>query len=200
MVYSSFPMMAGKTKPFNHTRMNQEKENTGSGKKWIVIAIVAIVIVGGIYYVVRHNGSAKKTNSSDSSVTATKKDKSAKAPAVAADTTSGQKLKFTDQDYAKNSYLISGDAPLSADAKLVLTGYAMSKQVNTDKTVTITLKALKSEYHDQSYTLKPGEQLYFIEKFLQDDQNENETNLHDDTAAIVAADGTIVEEPRDFSK
>ena len=182
------------------------KAGSGNSKKWVVVGMVAIVAAGGLYYAIRHKSGVKKTGSSDSSVTMTKKDKSAKTPteetskSMTTDAETGQKVKFSDQDYAKSAYLVSGDAPLGTDANQALAGFSLNKQAMADKTVVITLKALKSEYHDQTYTLKPGEQLYFIEKFLQDDKEEDETNIHDDTAVIVDADGYVVEVPRDFSK
>jgi len=108
--------------------------------------------------------------------------------------------KFSDQPYASYSYLISGDT-LSADAKSALSGFQMQKQHMADGSTQITLKALQPQYHDQQYTLKPGEQLYFIEKFLGDDPNENEEhNLGDDSAVVVDAQGNVVQIPRDFSR
>ena len=48
------------------------------------------------------------------------------------------------------------------------------------------------EYKDQVYTVKTGEKLYFIEKFLQDDQNGEEKNIKDDTAVLVDTEGYVV--------
>ena len=110
-------------------------------------------------------------------------------------TSSSQKL--SDQPYFKNAYLISTDA-LSTDAKTALAGFKMSKQTMPDGTSKIDLKALEAQYHDQSYTLKNGEQLYFIDKFLADDQGNTEANIGDDTAVIVDSQGNIVQPPSGF--
>jgi hypothetical protein len=110
-------------------------------------------------------------------------------------TTGGQKL--SDQSYFSSAYLISSD-PLSDEAKMALTGFKMDKQAQNDGTTVITLKALEPQYHDQSYTLKSGQQLYFIDKFLADDQGTTEANIADDTAVIIDSDGFIVQGPSGF--
>lgn len=108
--------------------------------------------------------------------------------------------KFTDQPYYKMSYLISGDT-LSADAKMALTGFSMDKKVQSDGTTQITLRAQKTEYHDQQYTLQKGDQLYFIEKFLGDDNNEGneDKNMGDDQAVVVDSQGNVVNRPQGWS-
>ena len=108
-------------------------------------------------------------------------------------------VKFSDQPYYNSSYLISSDN-LSTDAQAALSGFSLSKKAMPDGTTQITLKALSTEYHDQQYTLKPGEQLYFIEKTLGDDQANQDSNLHDDTAVVVDSQGNVVQGPTDFSK
>lgn len=105
--------------------------------------------------------------------------------------------KFSDQPYAKNAYLISSDT-LSPDATTALAGFKMSKQTFSDGTTRIDLKALEPQYHDQSYTLQPGEQLYFIDQFLGDDQGGAEANIGDDTAVVVNGQGNVVRPPEGF--
>jgi PBP1b-binding outer membrane lipoprotein LpoB len=100
--------------------------------------------------------------------------------------------KFSDTPYYNNAYLISGDT-LSADAQKALTGFQMDKKTMPDGTTQINLKALDPSYHDQQYTLKSGEQLYFIEKLWADDQSGSETNINDETAVIVDSQGNIVQ-------
>lgn len=107
--------------------------------------------------------------------------------------------KFSDQSYYNSAYLISSDT-LSSDAQKALTGFQMDKRSMPDGTMQITLKALEPSYHDQQYTLKPGEQLYFIEKFWADDQSGQENNINDDTAVIVDSQGNVIGPLADFSK
>lgn len=177
--------------------MSEEMNGVFHDKKLMVAGAIVIVVALGIFYAGAKYEKNKLSrlgllkNGTDQTV-APKKQK--KAPSIAV---APQKL--ADQEYAKSAYLISGET-LSSDAKLALTGFTMSQEKNADGTTTITLKAQKEEYHDQVYTLKPGEQLYFIEKFLRDDENNEEKNINDDTAVIVDAAGMIVEAPRDFSK
>ncbi len=149
-------------------------------KKILLVLPVAVLFLAGC-------GNVSSSNSSNSN-NSTGGSLSAKSSSA---------VKFSDQAYAKNAYLISADT-LSADAKMALAGFQMSKKTLPDGSVQIDLKALESQYHDQSYTLKSGEQLYFIDKFLGDDQGEKEANIGDDTAAIVDASGNVVSGPNGF--
>jgi hypothetical protein len=106
--------------------------------------------------------------------------------------------KFSDQPYFNSSYLVSSDS-LSPDAQQALSGFHLEKQTSPDGTTLISLKAQKPEYHDQQYNLKPGEQLYFIDKFLADDSG-GERMINDDTAVVVDSQGNVVEPPKDWSK
>ena len=112
----------------------------------------------------------------------------------------GAGQKFTDQSYFKNAYLIS-DPALSADAKMALTGFTMGKQTLANGDTQITLTAQKAEYHNQQYTLRPGDQLYFIEKFLGDDNAEanEEKNTMDDSAVVVDSQGNVVGQPQGWT-
>lgn len=115
-------------------------------------------------------------------------------------TASPASKKFTDQSYYNKSYLISEDT-LNEDAQKAISGFKLDKQSLLDGTKQITLKALNPEYHDQAYTLKTGEQLYFIEKFMGDEPTiEDEKNLKDDTAVVVDSQGFVTQEPRDFAQ
>lgn len=114
---------------------------------------------------------------------------------------SGSSQKFSDQKYYSNAYLISS-ASLSADAQKALNGFQMTKQTLADGSTQVVLKALNSEYRDQQYTLKPGEQLYFIERFSgDDDQGQNkDNNTGDDSAVIVDSQGNVVQGPQGWTK
>lgn len=105
--------------------------------------------------------------------------------------------KLADQPYAASAYLISADT-LSADAQKAISGFEMTKKAMPDGTTEVTLKALEPQYHDQEYTLKAGEQLYFIDKFMADDNQGKETNPNDDTAVIVDSQGNVVQGPSNF--
>jgi hypothetical protein len=99
--------------------------------------------------------------------------------------------KITDVKYANKAYLISGDT-LDSATQNAMSGFSMNKIVNTDGTTTISLSSSNPDYQNQSYTLQPGQKLYFIEKNLGDDGSGSEFNLGDDTALITDADGNII--------
>lgn len=109
-----------------------------------------------------------------------------------------QLKKFSEQPYAGNAYLISVET-LSPEAEKAISGFQMSKQNMPDGATEITLKALEPQYHDQKYLLHPGDQLYFIDKFMADDLNGAEKNIKDDTAVIVNDQSDVVQEPADWS-
>ena len=163
----------------------------GYKKKTLAMVAIVVLVVGAAFYAGAKYEKAKLSRlgllsgSAKQSQVSEKKTKSAPVVTV---------QKFADQDYFKTAYLISG-VTLSADAKMALTGFTMTKKTMPDGTTSIMLKALKPEYKDQSYTLKTGEQLYFIEKFLQDDANGTESNIGDDGAVIVNAEGNVVSGP-----
>ena len=100
--------------------------------------------------------------------------------------------KITDAQYANNAYLISGDT-LDAAAQSATSGFNINKVANSDGTTTITLSSSNPGYTNQSYTLQSGQKLYFIEKYLADDNGNSEGNVADDTAIVTDADGNIVQ-------
>jgi len=101
------------------------------------------------------------------------------------------KVKLVDSPNGKFAFLISGDT-INSDAKAALAGFNLDKTSNADGTTIIKLTSTNTEYVDQTYTLKNGEQLYFIERSMGDDSNNQEFNLGDDTAVIVDSEGYIV--------
>jgi hypothetical protein len=108
-----------------------------------------------------------------------------------AGTTANGKVKLSDtQDWA-NAHLISGDT-LDAGAQSALSGFSLKKNPMPDGTVQITLTAAQAGYFNQTYNLKPGQQLYFIERFKADDSGGSDINSKDDSAVIVDAQGYIV--------
>ena len=119
----------------------------------------------------------------------------------AASNAAAASVKFADQPYYKYAYLISGPT-IDAKAKQALDGFSMTKTPNADGTTQYVLKALKPEYKDQTYAIKPDQQLYFIEMFLGDDDDEkNEDNgMRDDMAVVVNADGTVASGPNLWTK
>ena len=89
-------------------------------------------------------------------------------------------------------YIISGDTFDDA-TKQAISGFDIQKTTNKDCSMQINLKALSSDYTHQSYTVQPGQKLYFIETSFGDDSYPSgEFNLADDHAVLVDADGYII--------
>gem|GEM_PF-1434475 len=93
------------------------------------------------------------------------------------------------------AYLISEDpANFDAKTKEAIAGFTVTSATLPNGSKVIKLKATEPQYQDQSYALKPGQKLYFIEKFLQDDVNGQEKNMGDDKVVVTESDGTIVQQ------
>lgn len=99
--------------------------------------------------------------------------------------------KFSDTPYASNTYLISSDQ-LSQDAQTALSGFQLAKSQDSNGNTVITLTAMKAGYVNQSYTLKSGQSLYFIEVSFGDDNPQQDYSYADDHAVIVDSNGCIV--------
>ena len=100
-------------------------------------------------------------------------------------------VKFSDSPDAAYAYLISGET-LDNNSQKAIAGFVLTRQVLPDGRINMTLKAQKAEYSDQNYVLAPGQSLYFIERYLGDDNEGVESNLRDDSAVIVDSNGYIV--------
>jgi len=146
------------------------------GMKTLGISLIAIVIlalvIGGIAIL-----SNKPTTTMN---------------AIASGNVNSNQTKLSESPYANYAYLISSDS-LSSEAQQAISGFNINKQTNSDGTTTINLVALNPEYQNQSYTLQPGQSLYFIERSMGDDGNGSETFLGDDHAIVVDSNGYIIQ-------
>jgi uncharacterized protein YyaL (SSP411 family) len=155
-------------------------------KKVSIVIIVLVVIVAGVLY---FSSSSNTPQAKDNSMAVAPTPSPEAAPAPEANVT-----KFADQAYYKFSYEIDPKklGNLDATTKKALSGFKVTAKNNADGTVTVSLTSTNKEYHNQSYTLKTGEKLYFIEKSLGDDNNDTEAFLGDDTAVVVDSNGNVV--------
>ena len=100
--------------------------------------------------------------------------------------------KLTDQPYAKFAYLVSGDT-LSPEAQTALAGFTVQKQPTSDGGMDITLKSIQAGGQDLQYHIQSGQQLYFVETSMGDDQGNQEYGMYDDKGVITDANGNIVQ-------
>lgn len=101
-----------------------------------------------------------------------------------------KKVKLSNTRYAPYAYKISDDS-VSQEERRALAGFKVSKSSSGGVT-TIQLDTTKQEYSNQTYKLKNGEQLYFIETSLGDDSRGKEYAMEDDTGVVVDSNGYIV--------
>ena len=150
----------------------------------ILISILIVVVIAGI------GGYLLFTSSSPNSLQVA--DNSSLNPSSSSSSGQAQKTKLADTRYAQYAFLISTDKYDSA-TQAALAGFTVDRKVLADGTQQITLNAQNPEYQTQSYTVKPGQKLYFIETSMGDDPGGQEFNLGDDRAVIVDSDGYIVQ-------
>ncbi|MCX6719664.1 MAG: hypothetical protein NTV36_00955 [Candidatus Staskawiczbacteria bacterium] len=167
------------------TEKNQEQKSYNKKPLWmwiLVYVVLAGIIYAGVYYFFFMNSNSNNTpltqiqNTNQTNPT----------------TISSTKIKFSDTPESQQAYLISTDTYDSA-TQAALAGFKVDRKVLADGTQQINLKAQSSEYQSQSYTVKPGQKLYFIEGTLQDDPAGQERSMGDDAAVLVDADGYVVQ-------
>jgi nitrogen fixation-related uncharacterized protein len=101
-------------------------------------------------------------------------------------------VKFSDSQYANSAYLISIDS-YDSRTQQALSGFDVNKTTLADGTLHVVLTAKSAEYQTQTYDVKPGQKLYFIEKSLGDDSSGSDRFLGDDHSILVDASGYIVQ-------
>jgi hypothetical protein len=141
-----------------------------------VIMILLVIVIGMMVY----NGSAKKEQSGSNNNSA----------APISQNNTGPQL-FSSSPMSQYAYLISSPT-YDANTEQALSGFKVTKSTLADGSIQVTLNAQNPEYKTQTYTVKAGEKLYFIEKTLRDDNGTEDKFLGDDTAVLVDASGYIV--------
>ena len=145
--------------------------------KILILLVVILLVAGGGYLVTKSYGQSPNP-----------------APSATTVTTTNSRVKFDSSPASKFAYQIF-PGPISAEAKTALAGFMLDTKTQSDGSSLITMTSTNTEYKNQTYTVKPAEILYFIEKNPKDDsESENaEKFLADDTAVVVDADGYIVQ-------
>lgn len=164
-----------------------------STKNIIVVLALVIVVGGGLLYYQQVQAPRATPEGVVTQPPVRPPVQQPTAPAVTNATTSV--MKFKDQPYVQFAYEVdpNGLNALSPTLKLALSGFTLTAKKETNGSTVVSFKSINTEYHDQQYTLRPGDKLYFIEKNLKDDQDGQEKYLQDDTAVVVDKDGNIVQ-------
>lgn len=169
----------------------QKPDNTNpqEGSSWLWILVLAVVVIAGAgayyYFSANKDNSAVAQNQTQDQTQQQQQTQATATPGV----------KFSDTNFAKYAYLISGTSNYDSKTKAALAGFKVDRKAQPDGTEVITLNATNPEYQTQTYAVKPGEKLYFIETTLRDDPVGQELNMGDDKAVVVDANGYIVAQP-----
>lgn len=157
-----------------------------------IIVLIVLVIALGIWIYLANKMSPETTSNNlyNSSLTPVNQN-SQNSQSNQTDQSTNQL--FVDSPLYKNAYLISTPT-YDANTKKALSGFTITKTVLADGSNQITLNAQNGEYTTQTYVVKPGEKLYFIEMNLSDDNGSTDKFIGDDQAILVDANGYIVME------
>ena len=99
---------------------------------------------------------------------------------------------FSDSPYYRYAYVVSTDN-LTPIAKLALSGFDLTKKTLSDGSVQYDLATMKGNYVNQTYVVKSGQKLYFIDTELGEDGVPSyEGSLGDDFAVVVDQKGYVV--------
>jgi siroheme synthase len=164
-----------------------EEKQSGYGKRplwqWIALyVVIAVVIYGAVYYFM----SAKHQSGYSVSTTSSAKPTTTKPPSTM--------QKFSDSNDFQYAYKIF-PGNISAASKEAMAGFAFTTKAMSDGSTQITLTSQNQFYKTQQYVVKAGDSLYFIERNINDDDSEKDTDSKytDDTAVIVDPQGYIAQ-------
>jgi hypothetical protein len=164
----------------------------------LIALIVLLLIAGGGLYYYRNSMMATSAVSNSGSTgysVGNQVSSGSSSTASTGETPTGigsaGKILFSSTADAANAFLIY-PGELTAQAKTAVENFTMKTLSQADGSVQITLTPKDSEEKLQTYIIKSGEKLYFVEKFMGDDSPEKDTNLKDDFGVVVDADGYVV--------
>jgi hypothetical protein len=123
-----------------------------------IALLMLVVIVSGCTSSSPTSTNNAPTNNIPTANNPSANNPTATAPAITQTTVTA---KITDAKYAGKAYLISGET-LDAATQTAISGFNIDKTINSDGTTTIKLSSSNPGYTNQSYTLQPGQKLYFI--------------------------------------
>jgi hypothetical protein len=153
----------------------------------LFIIILVVVVIVAILLIL---GSNKQTNLGSNYVAPIDTSVTPGTPQTPTTTTPTPVL-FSSSPLSQNAFLIS-TTPYDAKTKTALIGFTVTKKTQTDGSVLYTLNSTNPNYQTQTYTVKSGEKLYFIEGMPGDDNGTTDRTVADDTAVVVDANGYIV--------
>jgi hypothetical protein len=146
----------------------------------IIIIIVIVLIIGLWIYIARNNNKQSQYSPISTDQTSPNTNNATSAGVL-----------FSSSPMAQNAYLISTPT-YDAKTDKALSGFKVVKTDLADGSIQYVLNSSNTDYTTQTYIVKPGEKLYFIESTLSDDNNNQDKFTGDDTAVVVDANGYIV--------
>ncbi|MDE1975288.1 MAG: hypothetical protein KGI49_02140 [Patescibacteria group bacterium] len=99
---------------------------------------------------------------------------------------------FTDSQYASRSFLIFPGSP-SAAAERALAGFDMQTKDLGGGVTQVSLVAKAGDYATQVYDVGPGQELFFVETSMGDDNQSQDYAYGDDLGVVVDQNGYILQ-------
>ncbi len=166
-------------------------EKNNNTKKIVGGVILIVLIITFVVWRYSANSTAAINYTQDSSLATPNNNVVQNNNSISNTSDQGSKQLFSSSPLAQNAYLIS-TATYDANTKKALAGFTVTKKTLGDGSIQITLNAQNPNYQNQTYNVKDGEKLYFIEKNLLDDNDTGDKFTGDDQAILVDANGLII--------
>ena len=163
---------------------------TGNTKTYIILGVVVLilVVIGGALLLSGH-----KTPNSPRQLSnlPTNQNQTQNQPVGAG---AGGKQLFKNSPEYQYAYQIF-PGTMSAQAKTAMNGFSMKTTSMPDGSTQVSFSSTNPNYKNQSYVVKKGYSLYFIERTTADDNTAQDTDrlYLDDTAVIVDPNGYIAQ-------
>ena len=161
----------------------------GNTKTYIILGVVVLILVV-IAGALLLSGHKTPNSSRQLSNVPTNQNQTQNQPAG----TGASKQLFKDSPEYQYAYQIF-PGTMSAQAKTAMSGFSMKTTTLADGSTRVSLTSTNPNYKNQSYTVKKGYSLYFVERNTVDDNpSQDSDRLYlDDSAVIVDPNGYIAQ-------
>ncbi len=158
-------------------------------KSQIVFAVILVVAAGGLFLFARHKNGGTSAAVPQAAMAAPGGSRTAPPPPLPSTVATG--TPFAGSPYAAHAYLISATGTYDAATRQALSGFQVQRHMLANGSMSVQMVSLQGGYPSRTYTVAPGEKLYFVENFIMDDASGGDRFLGDDRVILVGANGMI---------
>ena len=158
-------------------------------KPQIIFAVILIAAAAGLFLFVRHQNGGVSVSAPQTVAAVSGGSRTAPPPPLPSTVATG--TPFAGSPYAAHAYLISATGTYDAATLQALSGFQIQRHVLANGSMSVQVASLQGGYPSQTYTVTPGEKLYFVENFVMVDASGGDRFLGDDRIILVGANGMI---------